>query len=96
MGYTLETAIVFSLVLALIAFLITGPEQMAVDSFACAKYGIEEVSFMADDGALVEEDSIGDASSVNTAPERLCTFLSGVSDNYRLVYGTVLEVANGE
>ena len=43
---SLESAICFSLILVLLAFMITGPEAIALDSFQCAKDGGNELFYM--------------------------------------------------
>ena len=43
---TLEAALTFSLILVMLAFMITGPESIALDSFQCAKDGGNELFFM--------------------------------------------------
>ena len=37
----------------------------------------------------MESSDIGGNESYNTSPEKLCTYLSGLSDNYRIIYGTI-------
>ena len=60
---TLETAIVFTIVLTLITFFVTAPESTAI--------------------------------SYDASPERLCTYLTGLSDNFRLIYGKAAGIASG-
>jgi hypothetical protein len=84
---TLESAIVFSLILTLLTFLVTAPESTAIMAFDDCKNGFEEVSFQNQDKKLLIEKKIGSAVSYDTSPEKLCTYLTGLSDNFRLVYG---------
>lgn len=90
---TLETAIVFSLVLMLLSFMVTAPESTALEAFDDCKYGFEECDFQNKDRKLVMEKKIGTAVSYDVSPERLCTYLTGLSDNFRLVYGKAASVA---
>ena len=92
---TLESAIVISLILAMLTFMITGPESVALDSFDLAKDGGNELFFMNQDEEIAGQNYVGGTYCYDTSPERLCTFLSGVSDNFRLVYGSVY-VLSGE
>ena len=39
--------------------------------------------------SLMDSRTIGGSESYNTSPEKLCTYLTGISDNYRIVYGTI-------
>ena len=86
---TLETAITFSLILILLTFMITGPEAVALDSFDCAKAGGNELFFMERDEEILKKNLVDGTDCYDASPEKLCTFLTGVSDNFRLVYGTV-------
>lgn len=84
---TLESAIVFSLILTLLTFLVTAPESTAIMAFDDCRHGFEEASFQNQDKKLLSEKKIGSAVSYDTSPEKLCTYLTGLSDNFRLVYG---------
>ena len=86
---TLESAICISLILVLLTFMITGPEAIALDSFECAKAGGNELFYMEQDREVLYKNSVGDAVSYDTSPEKLCTYLTGISDNFRLIYGSV-------
>ena len=93
---TLESAIVFSLILVLLSFMITGPEAIALDSFECAKDGGNELFFMERDRDVAYSYYVGGAVCYDTSPERLCTYLSGISDNFRLLYESVFELSKEE
>ena len=91
---TLETAIVFSLVLVMLAFFVTAPETTALEAFDDCRYGFEESEFQNKDIKLLTERKIGSAVSYDVSPERLCTYLTGLSDNFRLVYGKAASIAS--
>ncbi len=84
---TLEAAISASVILVFLSFLVTGPETMALDAFDLAKEGVTETRYFLDEDGLMDSRHIGGVSVYNTSPEKLNTYLSGISDNYRLVYG---------
>ena len=86
---TLETAITFSLILILLTIMITGPEAIALDSFDCAKAGGDELFYMEKDEEIFKKNPVNGNDCYDVSPEKLCTFLTGVSDNFRLIYGTV-------
>ena len=86
---TLETALAFTVIIAFLTFLIVGPEQLALQCIEDVRYGQQEISFYIQDSALMESAVIGGSESYNTSPEKLCTFLTGLSDNYRIIYGTI-------
>ena len=90
---TLETAIVFTLILVMISFMITGPEAIALDSFECARDGGNELFFMERDREVLDENYVSGAICYDASPEKLCTYLSGISDNFRLVYGSVFDLS---
>ena len=90
---TLETAISFSLILLLLTFLITGPEAIALDSFECAKDGGNELFYMEQDRAVMYRNTVGGSVCYDTSAEKLCTYLTGLSDNFRLVYGSVFDLS---
>jgi hypothetical protein len=92
----LESAMVFSLIIVLLTFMITGPEAIALDSFECAKDGGNELFFMERDREVVYENHVGGAVCYDASPEKLCTYLSGISDNFRLIYGSVFEMSKEE
>ena len=93
---TLESAIAFSLILIVLAFMITAPESIALDSFECAKDGGNELFYMQQDDGVAYENYVSGITCYDTSPERLCTFLSGISDNFRIIYGSVFEFAKEE
>ena len=90
---TLEAAITFSLILVMLAFMVTGPEAIALDSFECAKDGGNELFFMESDKDVADKVIVGGVSCYDTSPEKLCTYLTGISDNFRLVYGAFYELS---
>lgn len=90
---TLESAIVFSLILILLSFMITGPEAIALDSFECARDGGNELFFMELDREIAYRNYVSGAVCYDASPEKLCTYLSGVSDNFRLLYGSVFDLS---
>ena len=55
---SLESAICFSLILVLLAFMITGPEAIALDSFQCAKDGGNELFYMERDRDVLSKNSV--------------------------------------
>lgn len=91
---TLESAIVFSLILTLLSFIVTAPEATALEAFYDCKYGFEECEFQNEDNRLLSEKKIGTTLSYDTSPEKLCTYLTGLSDNFRLVYGKAASIAD--
>lgn len=93
---TLEAAITFSLILIMITFMVTGPEKIALDSFECAKDGGNELFYMESDRDVMDKNIVGGVYCYDTSPEKLCTYLSGVSDNFRLIYGAVFELGQEE
>ena len=92
---TLETAVVFSILLTILTFFVTAPESIASESFYDCKYGFEEYRFQNQDTKLLDEKKIGSAVSYDASAEKLCTYLTGLSDNFRLIYGKAATVANG-
>ena len=91
---SLESAICFSLILVLLAFMITGPEAIALDSFQCAKDGGNELFYMERDRDVLSRNSVRGVDCYDSSPEKLCTFLTGISDNFRLIYGSVFDLSN--
>ena len=90
---TLESAIAFSLIIILLCFMITGPETIALDSFDMAKDGGIELFYMESDREVAYKNQVHGVTCYDTSPEKLCTFLTGISDNFRLIYGSVFELA---
>ena len=79
---SLETAIVFSVVLTVLSGMIILPAQLCADTLSDAREAITDV---------IEPDA--DIIS----PERLNTFLTGISENYRIIYGAIAgEVSDEE
>ena len=91
---TLESAIVFTLILSLLAFMVTAPESVAMSAIDDCRYGFEECAFQNSDKKLLNDRKIGTAFSYDASPERLCTCLTGLSDNFRLVYGKAASIAS--
>ena len=85
---TIESAVAFSLILILLAFMITGPEAIALDSFEQAKAGGNELFYMERDKDLLSRNYVDGTVCYDTSPEKFCTYLTGISDNFRLIYGS--------
>ena len=96
MGSTIETAIVFTLVLLIIVTLITGPERVCLDSIGDLKSGIRELEIELEDSEVAAFYEVNGVNISDTSPERICTFMTGISDNFRLIYGGLSELAGGE
>ena len=90
---TLESVITMTLILFMLAFLITGPEAVAMDSFDCARHVGIELFDMEKDRAILYSNDVAGATCYDTSPERFNTFLSGLSDNFRLIYGSLYDLA---
>ena len=86
---TLETAIAFTVIITFLTFLIVCPEELALRSLEDVKAGGEEICFYIDDNSLLDSRDIGGNEAYNSSPEKLCTYLTGISDNYRIIYGTI-------
>ena len=91
---TLETAIVFTIILTMLTFFVTAPEKSAMEALNDCRAGFEESDFQNKDLKLLSEKKIGKATSYDTSPEKLCTYLTGLSDNFRLIYGKAASVAS--
>lgn len=79
---TLESAICFTLIIFVLSLLILFPVDICADTLSDANESIEDV--------LDTEDQY-------ISPEQLNTFLTGISENYRIIYGTFArEVLNEE
>lgn len=89
MGSSIEYSVVFTLILFIIAFLITGSQEVTVDSFRKTGTGMREIDYMSEGDGIFASKDIGGVDSVNSSPEDLCTLLSGISDNYRIIYDSV-------
>ena len=89
MGSSIETAIVCSLVILIITFLIVKPEDICIDALDMASDGIEEVGFMLEESKVTEYRDIGGVMVSGTSPERFHTYISGLSDSYRIIYGAI-------
>ena len=92
---TLETAVVFTIILTMLTFFVTAPEKTAMEALSDCRMGFEESSFQNEDKKLYSEKKIGAAVSYDTSPEKLCTYLTGLSDNFRLIYGKAASLASG-
>ena len=90
---TLESAIVISLILVMLSFMIVGPEALILDSFECAKDGGNELFYMEKDKQVIDKNYVSGAVCYDTSPEKLCTYLTGLSDNFRIIYGAFTELA---
>ena len=78
---TLETTIVISAVMLVLSALIILPAQLCAEALTDSQDAIEDV--------LSEDDLI--------SPERLNTFFTGISENYRIIYGSIVgEVSDEE
>ena len=89
MGSSIEYSIVFALIMLLMSFLITGSQEVTVDGFYKTRGGIREIAYMSEEGGVFNSKDIDGVRAVNSSAEDLCTLLSGISDNYRIIYDSV-------
>ncbi len=86
---TLEAAISVSVILIFLTFLVTGPESLALDALDEAVDGVHETRYFLDEDGLMDSRVIDGTHVYNTSPEKLNTYLAGISDTYRMLYGMV-------
>ncbi len=72
---TIETAVVITLVMLVLTGMIVLPARMCADTMNDAQDAIEDV--------MTQDELI--------SPERLNTFLTGISENYRIIYGAFID-----
>ena len=93
---TLESAIVFTLILVMLSVMIAGPEAIILDSYGCAKDGGNELFFMEQDKDVLDKNYVHGSVCYDASPEKLCTYLTGLSDNFRIIYGAFTELTEEE
>ena len=96
MGSTIENAIVMSIVLAVLVILVTGPEDIGLRALDDCRYGMKEIEFMTGDSDVIRYGKIHKVQVTDTSPERMCTFLQGLSDSYRLIYQSGEDLLGGD
>lgn len=89
MGNSIEGAIVFTMVLGLITFLVVGPFEIVVRTIEVEQKYYERVEDYSDNGDIYIE-----SDHVSTSAERLCTILSGISDSYNIIYDGIVNSMN--
>lgn len=77
---TVESAISITLVFLVLCALIIMPISICSQALNDANSSIEDV--LTEDGFIT--------------PEQLNTFLTGISENYRIIYGTIVEEVSNE
>ena len=95
MGNSLETAIVISVVLVVLALLITGPEDVCLSALEDCRYGMEEIDYELGNEEVFRSTTSHGTVVSDVCAERLCTFLKGLSDNYRLIYNGITDLTSG-
>lgn len=90
MGSSVESALVFSTVLLIITFLITEPLNIVADSLESEEFIYDRIELHTENNVIYEENS----GLINSAPENLCTVLTGISDSYRLIYDGIVNYFN--
>ena len=96
MGSTLETSIVFTVVILLISFLIMGPADLSLESLDDCRDGMDEIRFETEDSSIASFTTVGGVKISDCSPERFCTYITGFSDCYRIIYHTVADLAGGD
>ena len=91
MGSTLETAIVFTAVITVLTAMLMMPADLVCESVDDVRFGFEELRFHSENSDVLSSDDVGGVSCNDISEERICTLLSGLSDNYRLIYGGVTD-----
>lgn len=80
MGTTLESAVVIAAVITVITMFIVVPASFCADTYSDFTEAEEEI---------LEEDR-------DISQEALCTFLTGLSENYRMIYGGIRDALSDE
>lgn len=94
MGSTLETSLVISAVLLLLTFLILAPLEICGECLDLGRDGKTELDYQLENSEIITSRRVGGRDAWLTSPEMLCTFLTGLSENYRIIYGSLTEVVN--
>jgi hypothetical protein len=94
MGSTLESTIVFSIILIILAALIVGPATILFDCSKCEYYFTQELEFHSEDERILSNEQIDRANSTCISQEQMNSFLSGLSYCYRLIYEDIVEVVS--
>ena len=89
MGATLENAIVSSTILIVICLLIVLPLELCSDAYDGFGKARDEIEYHEGNDEIIRSFEVDGYSCVDTSPERFCTFLTGLSENYRLIYDTL-------
>ena len=64
-----------------------------MDSYDCAKDGGNELFYMEQDKEVLEKNYVHGVVCYDTSPEKMCTYLTGLSDNFRIIYGAFSDLA---
>lgn len=80
MGTTLESAVVIATVITVITMFIVIPASFCADTYSDYTQAREEI---------LEEDRY-------ISQEALCTFITGLSENYRMIYGGIRDAIGSE
>lgn len=95
MGSTLETAIAITLVLTILVFIITKPEDLCLSAVDYARDGIAEISFYVDESKITDFMAMDGYLVSSVSQERFCTYVSGISDSYKMIYSEVAGAVGG-
>ena len=87
MGSSIESAVVFTIVLLLLTYLITEPLAIVAECSNSEKMFMDNLEEHLDNSAIYKETDGG----ISTSPEKLCTALSGLSDSYQIIYSGVVD-----
>ncbi len=87
MGSSIETAVVMSVILIILTFLIAEPINIVVDCHDSEEVFMDNLDDHMDNSVIYDEHG----NCFITGPEKLCTVLTGVSDSYQLIYDGITD-----
>lgn len=96
MGSTLETAITITLVLTILVFIVTKPEDLCLTAVDFARDGLSEISFYVDESKITDFKAMDGYLVSSVSQERFCTYISGLSDSYKMIYSEVCNAVGGD
>ncbi|MCQ2482164.1 MAG: hypothetical protein MJ153_01585 [Clostridia bacterium] len=87
MGSSIEAAVVMSVILLVLTFLIAEPLNIVSDCCDSEAVFMENLNEHMDNSVIYEEDD----QCIISGPEKLCTALTGISDSYQLIYDGITD-----
>ncbi len=87
MGSSIESAIAFSIIISMLAFIITVPINVVGDCIDNARSAMKEIEFQEENDSVISSKTIDGINVTDFCQERINTMIDGLIDSIGIIAG---------